>query len=395
MHQQQGAAALIATVFFLGISLLMISGFVIISAVQVQISRDLVNSKRAIAAAESGLEEVAYQLIKAGSANPENLDVHFNYPTPVSVSIDVSGNTYTAYTSVHSVFRKAQLQKEGGTLSFDNVIQVGEEGFDIDNVARVAKGRTHVNSDVNSNNSSVHFVDTVEIQVSEDDNFDTDWCDDSNCLTGDSPDTVFPIPANYFDAFISGLTGCLQTDLELKNNSAGVDAEYNYYVDSSNNCIDGATPVEVDIKQRVNLVLQDNLYIDGDLTFDSTNADCGAEASGDNRFIIVTGEITIKGKCNVTGDRSEGSDDDKGLEKIIIISLKEDIASPVITAQNNSVFSILYAENGFIDIKNESEGHAVYAKKLNIQNNVEIQYWPYLENLINASPTVFNWREIK
>jgi Tfp pilus assembly protein PilX len=148
IQRNGGQAMITAVIFFLIISLLIISGLVVPTAREFRISSQTMNSKKAFYLAESGLEDVAYRVIASKPiSSPEIVTIDSNTAT---TSITTSGSNQkeiVALGDVTSFQRKLDLILQAGAgVGFNYGIQAGDGGFSL-------SGGSQINGNVYSNGS--------------------------------------------------------------------------------------------------------------------------------------------------------------------------------------------------------------------------------------------------
>lgn len=341
-NKQSGAAALISTVFFLIISLVIISGFVFLGVSQARIARDLVSSKQALAAAESGLEEAALQL--ANDETPSVFEIEYTNGSiiPVTFSFvgDPQGTEYRAVATQHSVVRRMSFVDTSISINIDQAAFAGEYGILLENRSRISNGGVYANGPIEStsNNTEVSDIffqsdDARIISRESINNIFTINPSGNQCnlnpvviaptiVDGEIHDYPVACSSNSGANLECGAANCPDESFSLGEYGANLKEDPNVQefenirnVLSNTACSDSsditnqdhremggcvATPSggEFNVKNQGRLFLTGNLYVDGDIALEDS---CEVIAVGDHRILIASGKINIKNTCHATG----------------------------------------------------------------------------------------------
>ena len=160
-NKNSGQAILTAVVFFMFMSMIVVSGAYTVSYKESKSSRDFGTSKKSFLMAESGLEDLSYRLIKGKNYNTAevlSLDGFFATTTVA----DISGvKEITATGTVSRMIRKSKIKlKNGDGASFHYGVQVGEGGFVMENSSQVL-GNVFSNGPIVGQNSNLVKGDIV------------------------------------------------------------------------------------------------------------------------------------------------------------------------------------------------------------------------------------------
>ncbi|MFA5932168.1 MAG: choice-of-anchor R domain-containing protein [Candidatus Paceibacterota bacterium] len=144
-----GAAMLISVIFFLFISLAIISGLVSPTVREFRISNDLIKSRQSLILSESGGEDAYFRLKNAkpiGSST--TLTLNNNTATTQIVDSGYNEKTITTLGNVSSLQRTNQLVLSTGTgVSFSYGVQSGVGGFNMENGSSVT-GSVYSNGNI-------------------------------------------------------------------------------------------------------------------------------------------------------------------------------------------------------------------------------------------------------
>src|SRR3989338_1396620 len=156
-----GQAILTAVVFFMFISMIVVSGAYTVSYKESKSSRDFGTSKKSFFMAESGLEDLAYRMIKGKNYDTVeilSLDGFFATPTVADISGD---KEITATGTASKMIRRSKIKLEaGGGTSFFYGTQTGEGGIVMSNSSEVI-GNVFSNGPVVGHNSNIVRGDVI------------------------------------------------------------------------------------------------------------------------------------------------------------------------------------------------------------------------------------------
>src|SRR3989344_2622065 len=145
IKKNSGQAMLISVIFFIFISLAIISGLVSPTVREFKIANDLIRSRQSLVLAESGSEDAYFRLKNAQSiGSSTSITLNGNTATTTITDSGYNEKTITALGDVSLRQRKNELVlNTGDGVSFNYGIQSGTGGFEI--------GNATVNGNVYSN----------------------------------------------------------------------------------------------------------------------------------------------------------------------------------------------------------------------------------------------------
>jgi len=152
INKQSGAAMLISVVFFLFISLAIISGLVSPSVREFKISSDSIKSKQSFYLSESGVEDAYYRLKGAtyNIGNSETLSLNGN--TAVTTITD-SGYNQKTISSTGDVSSRERINtmvvSAGAGVGLNYGIQAGSGGFTLSGGSKIT-GSVYSNGSINA-----------------------------------------------------------------------------------------------------------------------------------------------------------------------------------------------------------------------------------------------------
>ena len=156
-----GQAILTAVVFFMFVSMIVVSGAYTVSYKESKSSRDFGTSKKSFFMAESGLEDLSYRLIKGKNYNTTevlSLDGFFATTTVADIS---GAKEITATGTASKMIRKSKIKLEtGGGTSFFYGMQTGQGGIDMSNSSEVI-GNVFSTGPITGHNSNIVRGDII------------------------------------------------------------------------------------------------------------------------------------------------------------------------------------------------------------------------------------------
>lgn len=410
IKKEKGQAVLIAVIFFLIISVVVVSGFAFPTLKQAKIASDLLKSRQGFFLAEAGLEDVAYRIVKGYEVvSPEALLLDNNTATTL-IEDSPSGKTLTAEGDYQSYFRKIKtdlLIAEG--TSFNYGVQVGDGGLVMNNNS-VVNGNIFSNGNITAQNNA-RILGTALVgtpnrisggRVSGD--VYANVCtggtnlmnvgilhtnNAGNCNNYVSLTTeglpVIPLPLPISDEEI----------VQWKNQAAtGGTIDGNYILTNGASGSLGPTKItgELIVDNGSTLEVTGTLWVVGKITLKNNATVRLAQSYGPFSGMIISDDIILLDN----GSISEGS----GEEGSYIMYLSTSNSSQAIEVKNGSEAAIVYTNNGTIKIHNNAFLVEVVGYGVNLQNNAVITYEIGLDNVVFSSGpgggwAMINWKEIE
>lgn len=369
---EAGQAMMVATMFFLVVSITIIFGLVGPIVRQQKIVSQLMFSRQSYFLAEAGVEDVVYRLREGETVGTTEI-LSLAGSSATTVTTDTSeGKTVTATGDVKETVRKVETELLLGTgAAFHYGIQVGTGGINLSNNAGV-NGNVYSNSNITGSNGS--FITGDALAVGSVTGVDVS----GQTQTGVSSQS-FPIAdaqiTEWKDEVAVGGTVGGQT-LSGTNNVLGPKK------------IQGNLTLSNNSKLRVT----GTLWITGNLTLNN-----GAELELDSGYGTEDGLIIVDGVSTLSnGAVFEGS----GTSGSYIMLLSTNSTGSAIVLSNNAGAVILYAANGTVELSNGAAVKQITAKTIELSNNATITYE---QGLINAAFTsgpsggyeISTWKEVE
>ena len=428
INNQKGAAMLISVIFFLFISLAIISGLVSPTIREFKNASVNLNSKKSYFLAESGTEDAIYRVLKnMAIGGSETIALGSNLVTTTITSFSSSAKQITSLGDVGSLQRKTNIALSTGVgVSFSYGVQIGQGGLEMSNSSKVI-GNAYSNGNIIGTNSA--RIQGTAIAAGSSgiiEGMDIDGDAWSHTITGTS--TVLG-KATHSVLQNTTVTGNVVAD-SISNCAIGGTAKY----DTSSSCsVTGTitTPnpdvfvpadilplpiseAQIDIWESEAVSggsLGSQTFSNGTRSMGPKKIDGNLIISGDAELVItgtlwVTGEIRLSNTSKIKLDTSYGSSSGvvmAGIDEsstvgyieisnsaqalgsgsagsyIMLLSQRE-MGSNAIRTSNSSAVAILYAGEGEIEIGNSAALKEVTANKIKITNSATVTYESGLAN---------------
>ncbi|TSC78052.1 MAG: Uncharacterized protein G01um101424_186 [Parcubacteria group bacterium Gr01-1014_24] len=446
VNHQSGAAMLISVVFFIFISLAIISGLVSSSVREFKNAQVNLNSKKSYFLAESGSEDALYRIINGITiGGSENLTLDSNSVT-TTITDNLGQKGITSLGDVSSYQRKTNIKlKTGVGASFNYGVQVGQGGLEMTNSSKIIGNAYSGGNIIGTNSARIQgaaiasgptgIIDGVDITGNSDSftirgnstvggnakhsvlqnttvtgnvvadsisnctiggtaKYDTRAsCTVTGAITTPNPD-VF-VPADILPLPISEA----QIDLwEAEAVAGGVVGTQNYSSGTRNL---GPKKINGDLllSNTAELTVTGTLWVTGEIRLSNSSILRLSPSFGGNSGMVLAGidedsnngYIEISNSAQLLGSGTSGS-------YIMLLSQKEGVASDAIRMSNGAGAAILYAGEGKIEVNNSAALKEVTAYLLLITNNAIVTYESGLANTnFSSGPSggyeIDSWKE--
>lgn len=424
-NNKKGFAVFFVTILVLMAMFGIVMNIALVAFIQSQIIRNITRSTQAYFSAEAGIEDSLLRLRQR--PNSSAFSYNFNVGNTALTSIDVSeaiggSRTIISEGDVSNMIRKIRVvwTVNSQEISFYYGTQVGEGGMVMGNNARV-KGNVFSNGSIVSLSDKGYIDNSVIVAGSGNkidglivgENAMAHTCVDSSigeeltyvsggsvigCTAGTSvkerPNNIDPAPLPISSAQIQ----------EWKDHavSGGVFSD-NYILDEDSGELGPIqigteiAPKGMTIDNNSLLKIKGTIYVTGNIVFNNKSIIelDPADYSSLSGVIIADGTVTIDNGAILRGSGEEGS-------YVLIISTNNslDPISPAIHVGNNAEGAIFFTNAGIIFLKNNMMAREVTGYKIQMNNNVIVEYESGLENANFASGPgggwqLKDWREIE
>lgn len=412
INNQKGAAMLISVVFFLFISLAIVSGLVSPAVREFKISSDLIKSRQSLFLSESGVEDAYFRLKTAKPiAAVTYLTLGENTAT---TTITDSGYNEKTINTLGDVSSRQRVNKvvlsTGSGVSFSYGVQAGLGGFSIGNAT--INGNVYSNGTIIGANGAIitgsafsagasGLIDNVDVGQTGTGDARAHTVRNSNvagnlfCQSGtgnnkacntsqaDPATTEMPITEAMFAKWKADaeLGGVINGDLTI-----------------STPTILGPKKITGNLAINNDVVISGTIYVVGNITTNN-----GAEVSLDSSYgptggIIVTdGRVVLSNNVDFAGSGSEGS--------YVLLATTSPCPSGcsglnALEILNNVGAILVSAQYGTVHLNNNVALNEVVGNRIIVDNNAEVTYISGLAStLFTSGPSggwsIKSWKEVK
>jgi hypothetical protein len=405
INLQSGQAMMVATMFFLVISVTIIFGLAGPISREQRIVTGLLHSKASYFLAEAGIEDVVYRLRNGDTVDiSETITLGGESATTVTTEVE-DGREIVATGEVADKVRKISTHLTvGDGVAFHYGIQIGTGGFTLANNAGV-NGNIYSNSSIIGSAGSFVTGSVSAVTAISGVTIGTGTLGDANAPSV----TNSTIRGNLYCKVGSGNNKACNTSatnptaasLPIPDEQITTwkeEAELGGSIGAQNlsgtaNVL-GPTKITGNLTLGINakLTVAGTLWVTGNLVLSNgSEIELDASYGPSDGIIIVDGTSMLSNSSQFMGSGSATS---------YVMLLTTSTAGNAITLQNNAGAAILYAPYGTVQIANNSSINQVTAKTVALQNNAVIDY---LQGHIDASFTsgpaggyeITSWKEIE
>lgn len=382
---------MVATIFFLIISLTIIFGLAVPVSKQKHMVANLVESRRGYFLSEAGLEDVMYRLKNGMSVDSIEILTLNNQSTTITTVSNGTGKTVTSLADWNGLNRRVETKlKVGVGVAFGYGIQVGNGGFTMANNSGIIGSVSSNGPIIGSNGAyitgsarSTGAVSTISGVLVGTGTTGDAWAHTINnstvrgnlyCQTGSrnnkSCDTSKNDPTP--DAYPV-------TDTDVATWKAEATAGGTFVGDK--NISGSATtlgPLKIDgdlnIQGNATLTITGTLWVTGKITLENgAGAKLASSYSSNSGVVVADGIVSLSNNAHFAGSGSAST-------SIMLLTTSDcpDSSycdgSPAINIENNAGAVILNAQNGTILFANGSGAKEAVAKTIALSPNAIITY---------------------
>jgi len=426
-----GAAMLISIVFFLFISLSIISGLVSPSIREFKNANVNLNSKKSFFLAESGTEDAFYRIIKSKPIDISEIITLDSNTATTTISIVLGNKIISSLGDVGSLQRKTKITLVVGMgTSFNYGVQSGQGGFVLENSASVTgnvyssgavtgAGNT-IYGDVISTGLSglvngIHATGSVYAHNIRETSSSNQTIIDKNAYYVNKDAGVTVIGVSYPGSPDQPPIEMPISDEQIEELKAGalaggtaICSGGEYKITASTSLGPIKIPCDLNISNDPTIILNGNIWVTGDITIQNTAIIRISSGLGDQSLAIIadnptnrtsSSKIHLKNSAQFFGSGSAGS-------FVFLISQNnsaelgggESAISMDNSADGKAV--ILYASHGMIDVQNSAVLKEITGYKIKAKNSANIIYDSGLANtLFTSGPgggyEIIGWKEVE
>lgn len=411
-----------AAVFFMFMSMIVVSGAYTVSYKESKSSRDFGTSKKSFFMAESGLEDLSYRVIKGKNYNTTevlSLDGSFAATTIEGLSGE---KEITATGTASKMIRKSKIKlKNNSGVSFRYGVQVGEGGIVMENNSQVI-GNVFSNGSIVGQNSNlvkgdiisagpagsvngIHATGTVYARSISNSDIDKDayYATISN-TTVDG--TKYP---NSPDQATSSLP-ITDAMIEAWKTAAAVSVISSpcpYEINSDRTIGPVKINCNLKIKGSPTITIAGPVWVNGNIEIENSPTVKLASSFGANSVAVIADNPSNRTTSSKIELENSAQFQNSGTEGSYILFVSQNNSAQTggdekaVKAENSMSGEVLvYAGHGEVHLKNTVSLREVSAYKIRLSNSAQVVYKTGLANLLFTSGpsggySIESWRETK
>lgn len=371
-----GEAALLAVILFLFVSLALMFGFSALALDETKTERTQFNAKRSYFAAESGMEDAVYRLMRGMDISAEEtLDVDGNVVTTDIAHIGSTREILSEGIVTSNIRRLRAVLLEGSGISFFYGAHIGEGGL-------VMSSNATVNGNVFSNGNIVGLGNSI---INGDAAAVGTISSPQPVITGTRSSGASPIPLPPIDLDF------WRRQANINNNPIVGDYILN---DGSDSFGPKKVSGNFTLKGNSQFTVTGPLHITGNFKMHSNTVLWLNESFGSTgTVIVVDGTLEFESNSVIHGTSASP----KGY---ILFVTPSSSGKAIELDSNTSLEAALYATTGTVDVSSKANVTAITAYKLSLSSNAKINYDIGLANAVFSSgPSggfeISTWREVE
>lgn len=429
INGQSGSAMLVSVVFFVFISLAIITGLVPPAVREFKNASVNLNSKKSYFLAESGSEDAFYRLLNnLAISGSEIISLDSNSTTTTITTLPGGFKQISALGNVSGHQRKTNVTLlPGAGVSFNYGIQVGSGGLSMGSnsgilgnafVAGNITGSGDITGDVvvAGNNHSINGVDVAGNVLAY------------SCLSGTvvSGNLTYVSPGGTRTCSVSGTISSQSTEIlaedfaitqtqidDWKAETANGAVKSAYTINSNSTVTESSSVVingsmgvgsnatwnlmgttkiigNLTIGSNSHINLSGTLYVTGDISFGSGSITQLASSYGSSSGIVLSdGVMTISSNSTFLGSGQTGS---------YVLILSTSTSNPAIGIGSNATAAIFYASAGGVVINSNVDVREVTGYRVTLGSNATLEYESGVANLnFSGGPSggwsISSWKE--
>ena len=402
-----GYAILTSVLFFMFISMIIISGTQTISYKEVKSSKDFGASKKSFFTAESGVEDMAYRIIKGKQYNTTEILSLGGYFSTTTVASIGGFREITATGTASKMIRKSKIKlKNNSGVSFHYGVQVGEGGIIMENSAQVI-GNVFSNGPIVGLNSNIvkgdiisagpsgsvngsHATGTAYAHSITNSNIDKDayYKTISNTIVDG---IKYP---NSLDQATSSLpiTDAMIEEWKTAASVSVINSPCPYEI--NDDITIGPVKINCDLKIKGNdtITIAGPVWVNGNIEIENSPMIKLASSLGANSVAVIADKPSNRTTSSKIELANSAQFQNSGTEGSYILFVSQNNSAQnggdekAIVVENSLSGEVLvYAGHGEINIKNGASLREVSAYKIRLGNNTQVIYKTGLANLLFSS----------
>ncbi|KKT01032.1 MAG: hypothetical protein UV76_C0003G0008 [Candidatus Nomurabacteria bacterium GW2011_GWA2_43_15] len=404
---------LISVIFFLFISLAIISGLVSPTVREFKNANVNLNSKRSYFLAESGNEDAYFRLKNAKPiSSPTSITLDENTVMTTITDSGYNEKTITSLGNINSYQRKSELVLDTGDgVSFSYGIQAGVGGFELGNA--VVNGNVYSNGTIEGANGATitgsafsagasGLINNIDIGTAgigdarAHNVIDSTIAGNLYCQTGTGNDKSCDTSQSDPVAIDMPITQVMIDKWKADANINGDPIEGDLTISEATTL--GSKKITGNLAINADLTITGTIYVVGNITTNNgAHVSLSSSYGATGGIIITDGRVTLNNLVEFFGSGSEGS--------YVLLATTSSCPSGCSGANaleilNNVGAILVNAQNGTVHLNNNVELNEVVGNKIIVDNSAEVNYLSGLAStLFTSGPTggwnIKSWKEVE
>jgi len=402
-----GYAVLTSVLFFMFISMIIISGTQTISYKEAKSSKDFGASKKSFFTAESGVEDMAYRIIKGKQYNTTEILSLGGYFSTTTVASIGGFREITATGTASKMIRKSKIKlKNNNGVSFHYGVQVGEGGIIMENSAQVI-GNVFSNGPIVGQNSNIVKGDIISagqsgsvsgshatgtVYAHNISNSDVDRDAYYTIISNTTVDGIkYP---NSLDQATSSLpiTDAMIEEWKTAASVSVINSPCPYEI--NDDITIGPVKINCDLKIKGNdtITIAGPVWVNGNIEIENSPMIKLASSLGANSVAVIADKPSNRTTSSKIELANSAQFQNSGTEGSYILFVSQNNSAQngggekAITAENSISGEVLvYAGHGEVHLKNSISLREVSAYKIRLSNSAQVVYKTGLANLLFSS----------
>lgn len=414
---------MLTVMFFLVVSLVIVSGSAAVTMNETKINRKIADSKKSFFVSEAGLEDLAYRVLKNKIYDDTEVLSLAGYVATTTVVTDGSGREIVATSSVSNLVRKTRLRLSTDIgASFFYGVQAGEGGFIMENSSFIS-GNVFSNGPVTGQNSNLTQGDVISAGpnglIS---GIHTEGSAYANTISNSDIDgnayymnisgstvggTLYPNSENQATGTLP-ITEEMISEWEAAAAAGGeISSPCPYKIKTDTTIGPIKINCDLEISGTPVITIAGPIWVSGNINFENSSVVKLHSSMGRSSVAIIadnqsnrltSSKIELQNSAQFQNSGTEGS-------YILILSqnssAENDGGEKAIILKNSANGDVLvYAGHGEIELQNSVDLKEVTAYRIRIKNSAQVIYESGLANILFTSGpsggyNISDWKEIK
>ncbi|HBB56599.1 TPA: hypothetical protein DEW47_01725 [Patescibacteria group bacterium] len=421
--QQSGQAMMLTVMFFLIVSLVIVSGSTAVTMNETKINRNIADSKKSYFVSEAGLEDLAYRVLKNKIYDDTEVLSLAGHVATTTVVTSGAEREIVATSSVSNLVRKTRLRlSTGAGASFFYGVQAGEGGFIMENSSFIS-GNVFSNGPITGQNSNLTQGDVISAGpnglIS---GIHTEGSAYANTISNSSIDgdayyvniSGSTVGGTLYPGSENQATGTLPITEEMIGEweaAAAAGGEINspcpYKIKTDTTIGPIKINCDLEISGTPVITIAGPIWVSGNINFENSSVVKLHSSMGRSSVAIIadnqsnrltSSKIELQNSAQFQNSGTEGS-------YILILSQNNSAENgggeKAIILKNSANGDVLvYAGHGEIELQSSVDLKEVTAYRIRIKNSAQIIYESGLANILFTSGpsggySISDWKEIK